>query len=264
MGFLDKISDDFQHGRGQKDGAHGKLFGTSGDGFSKKYKEGYDAGRFDYEKKKYGETIAKGAKAERDFAKRISKGGKKSRKTDTRDYGDSGGSFDYEDRHYHGYDPELSTGAKWFLSLVAIVILGTVSSLFLNNTIKRNFPSKEVKKVWNLEYTAKYGGWERHIAADYLKKCNGKYDSHPYIKYVKEKRKEELTKMWNKKSTLEYLSQFKDPKKRKKAEQWLITYYDAIYGANCKDLAPGVRLRCYAAVNQLKFQGKTKPSGVMY
>lgn len=189
---------------------------------------------------------------------------RKSEKTSTRSYKDSGRSFDYEDRHYHGYDPELSTGAKWFLRLLAIVILGTVSSLFLNNTIKRNFPSKEVKKVWNLEYTAKYSGWERHIAANDLKKYNGKYDNHPYIKHVKEKRKEELTKMWNKKSTLEYLSQFKDPEKRKKAEQWLITYYDAIYGANCKDLAPGVRFRCRAAVNQLKFQGKTKPSGVMY
>jgi len=70
--------------------------------------------------------------------------------------------------------------------------------------------------------------------------------------------------MWNKKASLEYLSKFQDKEARKKAEQWLITYYDAIYGANCKDLAPGVRLRCHAAVNQLKFQGKTKPSGVMY
>jgi len=78
MGLFDKISDDFQHSRGQKDGAHGKLFGTSGDAFTKKYREGFDAGRYDYHKKKYGETLAKAAKAERDFARRISEGGKKS------------------------------------------------------------------------------------------------------------------------------------------------------------------------------------------
>jgi len=179
MGFLDKISDDFQHGRGQKDGAHGKLFGTSGDGFSKKYKEGYDAGRFDYEKKKYGETIAKGAKAERDFAKRISKGGKKSRKTDTRNYGDSGGSFDYEDRHYHGYDTQLSVGTKWFLSLAVAAILGAVSFSFLNYKIKGYLPSKEVKNVWNLEYMVKYGkDYERYMAADKLKEYGKKYDNH--------------------------------------------------------------------------------------
>ena len=181
------------------------------------------------------------------------------------DYGDSYSPSDYGDRHYHGYDPKLSTGGKWFICLAVVAILGAISSIFLEHNIKLHFPSKEVKQAWNLEYIAKYGEkWERAIAIDKLKKYNGKYDNNPYIKKVKEEREKELTRMWNKKSSLEYLSQFKDPEIRKKAEQWLITYYDAVYGANCKDLSSAARLRCFAATNQLKSRGKTKPSGVRY
>ena len=68
---MGNIIDDFQHSGGQKDGADGKPFGTSGDPFSGKYSEGYDAGKYDYDKKKYGETFARILKADRDFGKNI-------------------------------------------------------------------------------------------------------------------------------------------------------------------------------------------------
>lgn len=64
-----KSQDEFQHRRGQIDGSHGALPGDS----NKKYREGYKLGQFNYEKEKYGETIARTLKAERDFAEKISK-----------------------------------------------------------------------------------------------------------------------------------------------------------------------------------------------
>ncbi len=66
MGFIE----DFHHSRGQKDGSHGKSRNDIG---NKKYSQGYNTGRFDYEKKRYGETFARGAKAERDFVDRLNK-----------------------------------------------------------------------------------------------------------------------------------------------------------------------------------------------
>lgn len=221
--------------------------------------------------KDYGRTynrVKHGESPRKVFGDEIRKSEKATRKEHTRTdesfHRESSSSYDYEDRHYHGCDYQLSIGTKWFIGLVALVFFGAISSPFLNYTIKRHFPSREVKQAWNLEYIARYGGWERHLAADKIKNLGKKYDNNPYIKYVKQKREKELTRLWNSEATLKYLSQFKEPETRKKAEQWLITYYDARYGANCKDLSPAARLRCFAATNELRFQGKTKPSGVMY
>jgi len=65
--------DEFQHKRGQKDGSHGALPADS----NEKYREGFDAGRFDDEKNKFGETFARALKAERDFVRKMSKKEKK-------------------------------------------------------------------------------------------------------------------------------------------------------------------------------------------
>jgi hypothetical protein len=65
MGF----SDDFQHKKGEKDGARGKMFG---DITNPAYREGYSEGKFQRDKHKYGETFARLSKAERDWASKSS------------------------------------------------------------------------------------------------------------------------------------------------------------------------------------------------
>jgi len=269
---MGKTHDDEVYKKGVRDGQRGGFLDdlimgniSAGNKDGKIYKEGYTYGaqhRYGPEGRYHNWS---GSGSNDPKSKEI----RKSEKTSTRSYKNSGGSFDYEDRHYTTRDSNTTyyrkTTPRLVKWVVSLAILGVVSSPFLSYTIKRYFPSSEVKKAWNLEYMMKYGkDYERYIAADKLKEYGKKYDNHPYIKSVRAKRKEKLTQMWNKKVSLEYLSKFQNQEARKKAEQWLITYYDAIYGANCKDLAPGVRHRCHAVVNQLKFQGKTKPSGVMY
>lgn len=87
---LDEHLGNVQHQKGQEDGAHGKPPGTSGDASHPKYREGHEGGQFDHEKNTYGETYARVAKAERDFAHRISEG----RSRDSAGSGGGGSSYE--------------------------------------------------------------------------------------------------------------------------------------------------------------------------
>ena len=75
MARLDESSDEFQHRKGQEDGSSGALFGTNGDCTTRKYREGFDAGKFDYDQQKFGRAFAEAGKDERDYVGRSSKSG---------------------------------------------------------------------------------------------------------------------------------------------------------------------------------------------